>query len=172
MQKSISAETFTEPSTYAERLMASLERLHSVLRSWRMQSIIKKLISEQFILLVVLVLLICYCPCCTIAWHHTLVKQLEQTVSVCDKRARGRKRSVALSKKLSMQQWRQKQKHGEKKKLWHLSQPVSVLIKKSANLSLFPRKHLIQLAIIGGRNSAIQLFFLSCNEYEYHIVPR
>jgi hypothetical protein len=117
MQKSISAGTFTEPSTYTERLMASLKRLHSVLRWYPIQSIIKQVISKQFILLVVLVLLICYCPCCTIAWHHTLVEQLEQTGSLCDKRARGRKRSVALSKKLSMQQWRQKQKHGGEKSL-------------------------------------------------------
>jgi len=47
MQKSISIGTFTEPSSCAERFMTSLERLHSVLRWCRMQSIIKQLISKQ-----------------------------------------------------------------------------------------------------------------------------
>ena len=45
--------------------------------------------------------------------RHRVTPHTWQTGSVCDKRARGRKRTVALSKKLSMQQWRQKQKHGE-----------------------------------------------------------
>lgn len=35
---------------------------------------------------------------------------------------------------------------------------------------MFPCKSLIQLASIGGRNRAILLFCLSCNEYEYHSV--
>ena len=44
MQKSISDGTFTEPSTYAQSFMASLERFHSVLRWCRTQSIIKQLL--------------------------------------------------------------------------------------------------------------------------------
>jgi len=47
MQKSISAGTFTEPSTYAERFMTSLEKFHSILRCCRMQSIIKQLLSKN-----------------------------------------------------------------------------------------------------------------------------
>jgi len=41
---------------------------------------------------------------------------LEETGSACDKRARGRKSSVAVSKKLPKQQWRQKQEHREQKR--------------------------------------------------------